>query len=73
MDTQEIFATRIKELRIERGLGVRELAALMGISHTAISLYENLKRTPDIIMCKKFAAFFNVSGDYLIGITDERR
>ena len=73
MSAVEIFAKRIKELREERGLGVRELAAKLGISHSAISLYESCKRTPDIDTCKLFADFFNVSGDYLIGISDRRK
>lgn len=73
MKAGEIFAKRIKELREESGLGVRELASKIGISHAAISLYENIKRTPDIDTCRAFANYFNVSGDYLIGISDERR
>lgn len=71
-DVLDIFAGRIRGLRVEQGLGVRELAAKIGISHTAISLYENRKRTPDIVTCKKFADFFGVSGDYLIGLSNER-
>lgn len=73
MSINEIFAKRIKELREERGFGIRELAAFLGISHSAIINYETCKRTPDINTCKLFADFFNVSGDYLIGITNERR
>lgn len=73
MSAKEIFAKRIKELREEQGLGVRELAAKLGISHSAISLYESCQRKPDIDTCKLFAQFFKVSGDYLLGITDERR
>lgn len=69
----EIFAARIKELRDEQGLGLREAAAKMGISHSAILMYEKKKRTPDIEVCKLFADFYNVSGDYLLGRTDERR
>ena len=69
----EVFATRIKELRDEQGLGVREAAAKMGISHSAILMYEKRRRTPDIEVCKLFADFYNVKGDYLLGITDERR
>lgn len=72
MSAKEIFAKRIKELREERGLGVRELAAKLGISHASISLYENCLRTPDIDVCKLFADFFGVTGDYLIGISDKR-
>jgi transcriptional regulator with XRE-family HTH domain len=70
---KEIFAQRIRELREEKGLGVRELAILLNISHSAISLYENNQRTPDIDTCTLFAKFFNVKGDYLLGLTDERR
>lgn len=72
MSAKEIFAKRIKELREERGYGVRELAAKLGISHSAISLYENCQRTPDIETCKLFADFFNVSCDYLLGISDKK-
>lgn len=73
MSVMDIFAERIKLLREERGLGVREAAAMMGISHAALSLYENKKRTPDIEICNLFADFYGVSGDYLLGRTNERR
>jgi transcriptional regulator with XRE-family HTH domain len=72
-DVKIIFAKRIKELREENGFGVRELAARLGISHASISNYETLKRTPDIDICRIYAKFFNVKGDYLLGITDEKR
>ena len=71
MNAKEIFAQRIKELRESRGFGIRELAAKLGISHAAISNYESCKRTPDIDTCKLFADFFDVSGDYLLGLSDE--
>jgi transcriptional regulator with XRE-family HTH domain len=73
LDVKKIFAERIKELRKDQGLGVRELAVKLGISHAAISNYENQKRTPDIDICRIYANFFNVTGDYLLGITDKKR
>lgn len=73
MSVIEFFSTRIKELREEQDLGIREAAALMGISHSAISLYESRQRTPDIETCNKFADFYGVTGDYLLGRTNERR
>lgn len=73
MESIRIFAKRIRDLREEQGYGVRELAKKMGISHASISNYENCKRTPDIETCKLFADFFNVTSDYLLGITDKRR
>jgi transcriptional regulator with XRE-family HTH domain len=69
--SMEIFAKRIRELREGRMLGVRQLASILGISHAAISQYENCKRVPDILIAKLFADYFNVTCDYLIGLSDE--
>lgn len=71
MECNEIFAKRIKELRESRGLGVRQLAAELGIGHSSLSQYENCKRVPDICVCKLFAKYFGVSCDYLMGLEDE--
>jgi len=67
----EIFAKRLRELRELKGLGVRELASELGISHSAICLYESCKREPSVSMCKLIADYFDVSCDYLLGLTDE--
>lgn len=48
----EVFAERIKKLRESKGMGVRELAAELGISHSAISLYESCKREPTVTPSK---------------------
>lgn len=68
----EIFAKRIRELREEKGLSIRQLAAILELSHVAISYYENDKRVPDILTAKKIADYFNTTCDYLIGLTDDR-
>jgi len=70
MDFIEVFAQRIKHLRESRGLGVRQLADELGISHSAISHYENKKRTPDVTICKLYAQYFGVTMDYLVGLED---
>ena len=63
-NTREIFARRLKELREGHGKGVRELGIELGMSHSAISLYENMKRTPDIEVCKKIAMKKSYTGFY---------
>lgn len=73
MGTKEVFGARLKALREEKGYGLRECAALLNISHASLSNYENGLRTADIDFCHRAAKLFNVSGDYLIGISDERR
>lgn len=67
----EIFAKRLRELRELKGLGVRELASELGISHASISMYENCKREPTVSVCKLFADYFGVTCDYLLGLIDE--
>lgn len=71
MNVNEIFAKRIRELREDKKLGVRELAHLLGISHSAISMYESCKREPGVNTCKLFADFFGVTCDYLLGLSDD--
>lgn len=71
--TREVFAQRIKELRENKGLTLRGLAAELGIGNSSLSQYENCKRTPGLDVCKVFADYFDVSVDYLAGFTDEPR
>ena len=57
---------RLKELREERGLTVRSLENLIGINHSTITTYENETRDLNTNALKKFAAFFEVTIDYLL-------
>lgn len=68
----EAFSQRIRSLREERDLGLRELASILGIGSSTLSQYENCQRTPGIDVCKKFAEYFHVTCDYLLGLTDDR-
>lgn len=67
------FGERFKELRKELDFTQQELADKMNAKYnlifgkSAISQYENDKRTPEITALEKFAGFFNVSIDYLLG------
>lgn len=61
------FATRLKELRVARGLRQKDLAAALGIAQTTIANYEQKLRFPDEPMLVKIADHFNVSLDHLMG------
>ncbi len=67
----EIFAERLKELREEKGLSLSQLARDVGVSHVAISRWEKKTRIPTIESLKALAIYFNVSSDYLIGLSDD--
>ena len=58
---------KLKELRTNRGLSQKELAEIVGVSNSTISMYEMGQREPDFATVVKFADFFGVSTDYLLG------
>ena len=63
------LGSRIKNLRIDKRITGDELGKVLGISKSTISLYEHNKSTPDDDIKKKICAYFNVSFDWLMGIS----
>lgn len=61
---------RLKELRTEKKLSQTKLAELFNISQQAVSHYEKGIRDIDSSLIKNLAKFFDVSTDYLLGISD---
>lgn len=64
------LGNRIKELRIERGLTQPQLAKMVGVTNAVISFWENNVNEPKASYVKKLAQCFNVSSDYLLGISE---
>ncbi len=69
----KIYAARIKQLRTEKGLSQDQLAALLGISRSAVGMYETGKREPDLETCEAIADIFNIDMDYLTGRSEIER
>lgn len=65
---ENIFYDRLKELRIEKGIGQIELAKAIDVSKGIISLWENGLREPKLSNLIALAKFFEVSLDYLVGL-----
>lgn len=65
-----IFAERLKELRLEKNLSIKALAKEIGVSDVAIGRWEKCQRIPAIDSLRALALFFNVSSDYLLGLED---
>ena len=61
---------RLKELRKKKGISQLRLAIELNTSQNTISRYETGEREPGIGELIKFADYFNVSVDYLIGRTE---
>ncbi|ACL77088.1 helix-turn-helix domain-containing protein [Ruminiclostridium cellulolyticum] len=65
-----ILPERIKSLRNVKGQSQKEVAEALGKSREAISKYELGEREPDPDVIVQFSQHFNVSSDYMLGITD---
>jgi len=63
---------RLNKLRQEQGLTQQELADLFHISNSTISSYETGNRIPDVDFLLKLSKFYNISSDYIIGLSDSR-
>ena len=61
----------LRSLRIKEGLRQGDLAEKIGISRSAIGMYENGERVPDVELLERFADFFNVDMNYITGTTNE--
>lgn len=59
----------LSELREERGLTQRELSKILHISNSSISAYETGARIPNIEVLVELSKYFNVTTDYLLGIS----
>lgn len=70
LSTAEMFGYKLRKLRNEKGISQQALSNELQISKAALSYYENGQRVPDIDTLKKVAVFFNVSSDYLLGLSD---
>lgn len=61
---------RLKMLRMHAGISQKKLADMMQVSQQSINKYENHDVQPDLQTLIRFADFFHVSVDYLIGYSD---
>lgn len=75
MGVKNCFSERLRELREKRimpsgkPMSQGELGEALGISRGSVSFYENADRTADIETLYSAAKFFNVSVEYLLGIS----
>lgn len=61
---------RIKELRKKFGIKQIDLCKQLGVVQGTLSGWENNKYEPDLTSLTKMAEIFDVSVDYLLGVSD---
>ena len=65
--------SRIKQLRENRGLIQEILASELGITQQMLSKYERDVLCIKVDVLKRIAEYFNVTTDYLLGISEVKR
>ena len=65
-----MIGERLLELRKDAGLTQDDLALILNINKHSISSYERDKSEPPDAIKIAIAKYFNVSIDYLLGVTD---
>lgn len=66
----KIFAERLMEMRKERGLSQATVARDLGVSLGIVCYWETNKSDPTATNIAKVARYFNVSSDFLLGLTE---
>lgn len=69
---KEVFHSRLKEARTDAGYTQAEVAKIMKIHRTTLIGYESGRTEPDIEMLGRLAVFYDVSTDWLIGVSKKK-
>lgn len=64
---------RLKEIREDRDLTQKQISKVLGISQVVYSRYETGIRLIPIDKLVKLAKYYQVSVDYILGLTDESK
>jgi transcriptional regulator with XRE-family HTH domain len=67
----EVFPSRLKKAREDYGLTQVETSELLKIGQSTLAKYETGKREPDLETLVKIGLLFDVSIDWLIGLTSK--
>lgn len=67
------LSERLKELRKEKGVRQEQVAVALDISMSSYCNYEQGKREPTASVIVRMADYYEVTADYLLGRSDERK
>ena len=67
------LGSRIRELRKAEGMSQKELALNLGVSTSAVGMYEQGRREPDSEKLSGLCEIFGVTMDYLLGRSETAR
>lgn len=67
------FSERLVQLRKEKGYNQQYVANFMGVTQVSISNWERGFKEPSFQTLIDLANLFDVSADYMLGLTEKRR
>ena len=67
------LGNKLKTLRIQRQMTLKDVACRVGVSKSIVSAYENGSRRPSYEMLIKLARLFDVTTDYLLGLEQKKQ
>lgn len=73
MRTEVLKYGRIRDLRTDKGLSQEQVAAVLNVKQNTYSQYEIGTLNYPLEAVIKLAEFYEVSMDYLVGLTDEAK
>lgn len=68
-----MFIKRLREQRSEKGITQEDLAKKLNVKQQTVGGWETGRTEPDLTTLRMMAEIFNVSTDYLLGLTDLRK
>ena len=68
-----MFVERLKLLRKARCVSQAEFAKELNVAQSTVGMWETGKREPDFKTLCRIASFFDVTSDYLLGLSDTPR
>lgn len=68
-----MFRLVVKNLREERGISQYQLANDLGVAQSTVGMWESGRREPGFDATQKLADYFDVSIDYLLGRTQQKK
>ena len=71
MFDKKLMGRRLSEIRKSKGIARKEVIELLNVTRTQISDIENGKSGTTLDRLYQLCEFYQVSADYLLGITDD--
>jgi len=65
------FGSRIRELRYQRGIGIKRLAPELGVDYSYLSRLENEKVVPSAKLIDRLSEYFDQNKDELMLLADK--